>query len=161
MGSRNPSKWKTSTYINLIEIIASLAADGLVTQGTRESAAMTLTYIFGNFPSSAPKELNTGAACINTISMQFVVLLSHMNWRAPVTLCRSIWINLQWFYFAMATSQIAKFMGPTWGPPGSCRPQMGPMLAPWTLLSGIFSVIAKIYTIVEFPGPCVIIFHIS
>ena len=26
----------------------------------------------------------------------------------------------------------------TWGPPGSCRPQMGPMLAPWTLLSGVF-----------------------
>ena len=23
------------------------------------------------------------------------------------------------------------------GPPGSCRPQMGPMLAPWTLLSGV------------------------
>ena len=34
-------------------------------------------------------------------------------------------------------SQIAKFMGPTWGLPGSCRPQMGPMLAPWTLLSEI------------------------
>ena len=33
-------------------------------------------------------------------------------------------------------TQIAKFMGPTWGPPGSCRPQMGPILAPWTLLSG-------------------------
>ena len=32
--------------------------------------------------------------------------------------------------------QIAKFIGPTWGPPGSSRPQMGPMLAPWTLLSG-------------------------
>ena len=27
-----------------------------------------------------------------------------------------------------------KVHGPTWGPPGSCRPQMGPMLAPWTLL---------------------------
>ena len=26
---------------------------------------------------------------------------------------------------------ITKFMGPIWGPPGSCRPQMGPMLAPW------------------------------
>ena len=35
------------------------------------------------------------------------------------------------------TSQIAKLMGPTWGPPGSCQPQMGPMLAPWTLLSGL------------------------
>ena len=32
--------------------------------------------------------------------------------------------------------QIAWFMGPTWGPPGSWRPQMGPMLAPWTLFSG-------------------------
>ena len=31
----------------------------------------------------------------------------------------------------------SKFMGPTWGPPGSCRPQMGPMLAPWILLSGM------------------------
>ena len=35
-------------------------------------------------------------------------------------------------------SQIAKFMGPTWGQPGSCRPQMCPMLAPWTLLSGVY-----------------------
>ena len=32
-------------------------------------------------------------------------------------------------------TQIAKLMGPTWGPTGSCRPQMGPMLALWTLLS--------------------------
>ena len=29
-------------------------------------------------------------------------------------------------------------MGPTWGPPGSWQPQIGPMLAPWTLLSGMF-----------------------
>ena len=35
--------------------------------------------------------------------------------------------------------QIAKFIGPTWGPPGSCRPQVGPMLAPWILLSGSHS----------------------
>ena len=30
----------------------------------------------------------------------------------------------------------ARFMGPTWGPPGSCRPQVGPISASWTLLSG-------------------------
>ena len=35
------------------------------------------------------------------------------------------------------STHIAKIIGPTWGPPGSCRPQMGPMLAPWTLLSGM------------------------
>ena len=34
-------------------------------------------------------------------------------------------------------SHIARFMGPTWGPPGSCRPQMGSMLVPWTLLWGL------------------------
>ena len=36
-------------------------------------------------------------------------------------------------------SQIAKFMGLTLDPPGSCRPQMGPMLTPWTSLSGMCS----------------------
>ena len=34
-------------------------------------------------------------------------------------------------------SQITRFMGPTWGPPESCRSKMGPMLAPWILLSGL------------------------
>ena len=31
---------------------------------------------------------------------------------------------------------LARFMGPTWGPSGADRTQVGPMLAPWTLLSG-------------------------
>ena len=31
---------------------------------------------------------------------------------------------------------IARFMVPTWGPSGADRTQLGPMLAPWTLLSG-------------------------
>ena len=44
--------------------------------------------------------------------------------------------------YVMMPYKIARFMGPTWGPPRSCRPQMGPMLAPCTLLSGIpFSII--------------------
>ena len=30
-------------------------------------------------------------------------------------------------------SQIEMFMGPTWGPPWSCRPKMGPILAPMNL----------------------------
>ena len=34
------------------------------------------------------------------------------------------------------STQIARFMGPTWDRTWSCRSQMGPMLAPWTLLSG-------------------------
>ena len=34
-------------------------------------------------------------------------------------------------------SLIARFMGPTRGPYGANRTQVGPMLAPWTLLSGV------------------------
>ena len=37
------------------------------------------------------------------------------------------------------TSLIARFMGPAWGPSGADRTQVGPMLAPWTLLSGVVS----------------------
>ena len=34
-------------------------------------------------------------------------------------------------------SLIARFMGPTWGPSGADRTQVGPMLAPWALQSGL------------------------
>ena len=37
--------------------------------------------------------------------------------------------GLQWL-----TSQIARLTGPSWGPPGDDRTQVGPMLAPWTPL---------------------------
>ena len=37
----------------------------------------------------------------------------------------------------MQHSLIARFMGPTWGPSGTDRTQVGPMLAPGTLLSGL------------------------
>ena len=52
----------------------------------------------------------------------------------------------------MITSQIARFLGPTWGPPGSCRPQMGPMMAPWTLLSGVsyFAVFCHGLAVIDF-----------
>ena len=33
---------------------------------------------------------------------------------------------------------IARFMGPTWGASGADRIQVSPMLAPWTLVSGVY-----------------------
>ena len=46
------------------------------------------------------------------------------------------WWSHQMETFSAFLAFCAKFMGPTWVPPWSCRPQMGPMFAPWTLLSG-------------------------
>ena len=37
-------------------------------------------------------------------------------------------------YLLYLRTQITKFMGPTWGPPGSCRPHVGPTLAPGTFI---------------------------
>ena len=37
----------------------------------------------------------------------------------------------------MSQSLIARFMGPIWSPSEADRTQMGPMWAPWTLLSGV------------------------
>ena len=49
-------------------------------------------------------------------------------------------------YF-IVTSLISRVMGPTWGPSGAARTQVGPMLAPWTLLSGVIQLFAKFKTI--------------
>ena len=37
----------------------------------------------------------------------------------------------------LTVEMLSGFMGPTWGPPGDDRTQVGPMLAIWTLLSGL------------------------
>ena len=46
-----------------------------------------------------------------------------------MTRCDALWV----------ASQIARLAWPTWGPPGSFRPQVGPMLAPQTLLSELWA----------------------
>ena len=43
-------------------------------------------------------------------------------------------------FIVFIMSLIARFMGPTWGPSGTDRTQMGSMLAPWTLLSEVWTV---------------------
>ena len=50
-------------------------------------------------------------------------------WRTWAT----IWTYHLWWNW---TTLITRFMGQTWGPSGADRTQVGPMLAPWTLLSG-------------------------
>ena len=49
---------------------------------------------------------------------------------------RGQWVNAGWCMFYSYDNLIARFMGPTWGPSRADRTQVGPMLAPWTLLSG-------------------------
>ena len=70
----------------------------------------------------------------------FIFLLRHIT---PINNPEVVfvpWTNLRLrrkchFQYSFRAAQIARFTWPTWGPPGSCRPQVGPMLAPWPLLS--------------------------
>ena len=56
-----------------------------------------------------------------------------------------LWWNDWWLVINVTSliftvpALIARFMRPTWGPPGANRTQAGPMLVPWTLLSGIIN----------------------
>ena len=59
------------------------------------------------------------------------------------------WCNQQWtsgFPQEGRHSMIAKFMGPKWGSPGAGRTQVGPMLATWTLISGLLWKVTQIHT---------------
>ena len=66
--------------------------------------------------------------------MQYLcIILNIYIWILKIIMLPQGWIQSRNF---PKCSQVAKFMGPTWDPPGSCRPQLGPMWAPWNLLSG-------------------------
>ena len=76
-------------------------------------------------------------------------------------------ISSWWQKITCRQTQIAMSMGPTWGPPGSCQPQMGPILAPWPLLSGeagrhrmgYFFVCHPCFTQLTFPVVAVALFR--
>ena len=57
--------------------------------------------------------------------------------QAPYEFALQIWDQCDWRgNWSSNKILIARFMGPIWGPSGAERTQVGPMLAPWTLLSG-------------------------
>ena len=70
--------------------------------------------------------------------------LFHTDFITNVQPCATMLFLLIVLYFcqvfmkySMTYSLIARFMGPTWSPSGADRTQVGPILAPWTLLSGL------------------------
>ena len=73
------------------------------------------------------------------IDISFVISLRRLNKQSICSWFGDILCIRRYVSTVKKGPQIAKFMGPIWGPPGSCRPQMGPMSAPWTLLTWGFS----------------------
>ena len=66
-----------------------------------------------------------------------LVIRSLLNKQSRCHWCETLWRSCgQMDPFTENPDSKAHGANPTWGPPGSFRPQMGPVLAPWTLLSG-------------------------
>ena len=57
---------------------------------------------------------------------------NHISIRGP----RTSFVGNYYIIITPCVNPDSKVTWPTWGPPGSCRPQVGPTLAPWTLLTG-------------------------
>ena len=76
--------------------------------------------------------------CDVTYKMYHIVFCPESTLELTIVGSFSLW---DIFSVRPKRSQITKFMGPTRGPPGSYRTQMGPMLAPWSLLSGMLRTI--------------------
>ena len=87
-----------------------------------------LTHWALNFPHEQKLDLMIFNGCLKN---NFVIFSDRRHCITPCPV-RDVGVT----QFIPIMSQIAKFMGPTWGPPGSCRPQMGPMLAQWSMISG-------------------------
>ena len=74
-------------------------------------------------------------------SVRFLVIVqwwvSGAEVRVFIELTRGYTVVTNWLEHQTMKSLIVRLMGPTWGPSGVDRTQVGPMLAPWTLLSGM------------------------
>ena len=93
---------------------------------------MTCTYSRVLVDCMIPQNMPTFEYYEKTVIKSFRILIKHWP-DVSYQPGNSIWCKIR---DTLGITQITKFMGPTWGPPRSCRSLMGPMLAPWTLPSG-------------------------
>ena len=84
---------------------------------------------------------------VGLMNTRMTILGFHVSYALVVFWCPFIEVSCHervvWSRLFPAITLIARFMGPTWGPPGSCRPQVDPMLVPWTLLCGVLGLFIR------------------
>ena len=136
------AKWRPCCLgLNVLSILINHTF--YLKQILRRSHKITLLALW--VPNCCVCSWNLYLSSLYLLMTKQLLLLGHQQSQHWLQIKHSAW---RWLYakrdvapflpYWSHMSQIPKFMGLTWGPPGSCRPQMGPMLAPWTLLSGVF-----------------------
>ena len=117
-------------------MIVSYTFDAIMTSLYRQNDVV-LTLWWPHYDLTTLLQMDNGIlqwsfhSYLHTSSQLSSVILSSgiLSWTAT-----SIRVSMG----ASISTQIARFMGPTWDPYGADRTQVGPILAPWTLLFGYF-----------------------
>ena len=101
-----------------------------------ETAKERCPFVFQGHPSNFKVTRYKTSPILTQIERFWTIGQSQLSNPSDLP-CFQIDINsLRFRQLIMTDTGYPDSMGPIWGPPGFCRPQMGPMLAPWTLLSG-------------------------
>ena len=121
------------TGILRLNKVSTMAADALAPYLDKTSAEVVLTTQDKRIPVFHKErfQLFVPSQTRNDRKCNYTFMFSHKHSEAE-----GLQVPVVYVHHTHNHTQIAKFMGPTWSPPVSCRPQMGPMLVLWTLLSG-------------------------
>ena len=93
------------------------------------------------YPENMYMVMGVGCVCWSILSISFKVTSlapgqSSDCPNASEAALKNMDEKIPWHHYVLITYPDSKVPGPAWGPYGSDRTQVGPILAPWTLLSG-------------------------
>ena len=148
--SRSPSEWKTMThsysqnhgywYLPYGNDLVIQGHSGPSMEKVNTDTNMEHRWSYSDFNKTHPMPPPITIHCYHN-KRHFS---THLQINKPSL--RDIRPTVKWG-IALVISQIARIMGPTWDPPGSCRLQVGPMQTPRALLSGIIFTLLSLIAI--------------
>ena len=95
-------------------------------------------YHVTNISGTKPRKNMITMGKVDTSDLMMIITWAiDISFQSPILK----WASYNAFEFFLGASLITMFMGPTWGPPGADRTHVGPMLDPWTLLSGLLLIV--------------------
>ena len=127
-----------ASQITSLTIIYQTVYSGADQRKHQSSASMTFVRGIHRWPVNSPRKwpvtwkmfsLDDVIMFMSSKPDLFTASLSRLFYMYTIVLSHQLSLLL-----FVITYLIARFMGPTWGQHGVDRTQMGPMLAPWTLL---------------------------
>ena len=126
-----PFSCRSRVYVRDLSFVIIVCADALAHNGARPCVVITKTCfilrLFGYLRCFQRTDDDIPIVPINDKLCSIYSSQIIVPWWCKSTVIQGTKLKA---YGSCLATQIAKFVGPAWGPTGSCRPQMGHMKAP-------------------------------